>query len=32
MGQLSKHLYATGPGDYWQQVTPVVFADLCNDP
>ena len=32
MGQLSKNQYTTGPGDYWQQATPVVYADLYNDP
>ena len=32
MGQPSKYLYTTGPGDYWQQVTPVVYVDLYSDP
>ena len=32
MGQLLRNQYTTGPGDYWQQVTPVVYVDLFNDP
>ena len=32
MGQHSENQYTTGPGDYWQQATPVVYADLCSDP
>ena len=31
MGPPSKNLYTTGPGDYWQQVTPAVYVDLCSD-
>ena len=29
MGQLLRNQYTTG--DYWQQVTPAVYVDLCSD-
>ena len=32
MGQLSRNQYTTGPGVFWQQVTPAVYVDLCSDP
>ena len=32
IGYLLRNQYTTGPGDYWQQATPVVSVDLCNDP
>ena len=31
-GSTFKNPYTIVPGDYWQQTTPVVFVDLCNDP